>query len=329
MHRYTSRKVYLLLFIVFIFSACLYSIQYVIASTTDGTIDAANKWAWSENTGWIDFGTSGGNVHVTDTALTGYAYGENIGWISLNCSNTSSCGSNGYAVANNAEGTLSGYAWSENAGWIHFAPTGGGVTINASGVFTGSAYSENLGWIVFGTDHPVTTDWRPASTRQNPSGTSSTPVSTNNGGSGKLLVSEPRTSKNATGTTATSTATPGTNPLLINPIVSPSTPPAIPNTSVTNVSTTITRFMFSRDLTLRRTSPDVQALQKYLNGNGFIVASSGAGSPGNETNYFGSLTRSALIRFQEAHAAEILTPVGLMKGTGYFGPSTRLFINTH
>lgn len=329
MYTYPSNKVYLFLFLVFIFSACLYSIQHVIASTTDGTIDATNKWTWSENAGWIDFGTSGGNVHVTDTALTGYAYGENIGWISLNCSNTSSCGSNGYVVANNAEGTLSGYAWSENAGWIHFAPTGGGVTISASGVFTGSAYSENLGWIVFGTDHPVTTDWRPASTRQNPSGTSSTPVSTNNGGSGKLLVSEPRTSKSTPRTTATSTATSSPNPLLINPIVSPSTPPVIPNTSVTNVSTTTARFVFSYDLTLRAINPDVIELQKYLNTHGFILAQSGAGSPGNETNYFGLLTRSALIRFQEAHAAEILAPVGLTKGTGYFGPSTRTFINTH
>lgn len=129
-----------------------------------GTIDSTNRYAWSENAGWIDFGTTLGNVVVTDSALTGYAYGENIGWISLNCSNTSSCATVDYKVANNGQGVLSGYAWGENVGWINFAPSGSGVTIDSSGNFSGYAYGENMGWIKF--DHsqtasrPVTT-WLP------------------------------------------------------------------------------------------------------------------------------------------------------------------------
>jgi len=149
----------------------------VRASETDGTIESANKHAWSENVGWIDFGSSEGNVHITDTALTGYAWGENVGWISLNCSNDTSCGTVDYKVVNDSNGNLSGHAWSENIGWVEFDPTGGGVTINSSGEFLGTAWGENVGWIVFNcaetsscgsTDYKITTDYRPASARATP-----------------------------------------------------------------------------------------------------------------------------------------------------------------
>jgi peptidoglycan hydrolase-like protein with peptidoglycan-binding domain len=68
-------------------------------------------------------------------------------------------------------------------------------------------------------------------------------------------------------------------------------------------------------------------LQQYLNAHGFTLAASGPGSPGQETDYFGSLTYTALAAFQNAHASALLTPVGLTQGTGYFGPATRMFAN--
>jgi len=74
-------------------------------------------------------------------------------------------------------------------------------------------------------------------------------------------------------------------------------------------------------------SADVLRLQRYLNSKGFTLASSGAGSPGNETNFFGPRTREALRRFQEANRIAILAPLGLLNGTGIFGPATRAFIN--
>src|SRR5262245_9414884 len=120
----------------------------VFAAT--GSIDATYRYAWGENVGWIDFGSSQGNVIVNDDQLTGYAWGENVGWISLNCSNTSSCATVDYKVSNAPNGQLSGYAWSENAGWINFSP-GFGVDpkINTAGEFTGYAWGENVGWINF------------------------------------------------------------------------------------------------------------------------------------------------------------------------------------
>lgn len=158
-----------------IFLIVLASINFALASSTNGTIDSSNKYAWSENAGWIDFSLSQGNVRITDSALTGYAYGENIGWISLNCANgANTCATADFKVANDGSGNLTGYAWSENTGWINFAPSTGGVIINSSGEFTGSAYGENIGWVTFNclttascatADYKVATDWRPRSAR--------------------------------------------------------------------------------------------------------------------------------------------------------------------
>jgi peptidoglycan hydrolase-like protein with peptidoglycan-binding domain len=74
---------------------------------------------------------------------------------------------------------------------------------------------------------------------------------------------------------------------------------------------------------------DVHELQKYLNAHGFAVAAAGEGSLGTETTNFGQGTKQALIRFQNAHAAEILTPAGLTEGSGILGALTRQYINTH
>ena len=144
------------------------------ASTTNGTIDSTDKYAWSENVGWINFGTTEGNVQVTDSALSGYAWNPKIGWISLNCSNDSSCATVDHGIANDGAGNLSGYAWSENFGWINFDPSNGGVIINSSGEFSGYAFGPKIGWIVFNcdttsscatVDYKTKTDWRPQASR--------------------------------------------------------------------------------------------------------------------------------------------------------------------
>lgn len=88
-------------------------------------------------------------------------------------------------------------------------------------------------------------------------------------------------------------------------------------------------FVFTRSLRLGSSAEDVRRLQIYLNTHGFPVAASGPGSPGNESDTFGSLTRAALIRFQEAHASDILIPAGLSKGSGVMGPATIAYVNAH
>jgi len=78
-------------------------------------------------------------------------------------------------------------------------------------------------------------------------------------------------------------------------------------------------YQFTRDLKLGSTGEDVRQLQKFLNQNGYKISNTGAGSPGNETTYFGSATQSALIKFQSAN--------NISPASGYFGPITRSFIN--
>jgi peptidoglycan hydrolase-like protein with peptidoglycan-binding domain len=75
-----------------------------------------------------------------------------------------------------------------------------------------------------------------------------------------------------------------------------------------------TTTSFIRNLSLGSTGSDVKALQIFLNTHGFTVATSGNGSPSHESTYFGSATKTALIKFQSAH--NILA-------TGYFGMMTR------
>ncbi|TSC88940.1 MAG: DNA topoisomerase IV subunit A [Parcubacteria group bacterium Gr01-1014_2] len=83
---------------------------------------------------------------------------------------------------------------------------------------------------------------------------------------------------------------------------------------------TVSTFQFTKNLTIGSSGEDVKALQKFLNAAGFKIANSGPGSPGNETSLFGSLTRTALAKWQAANAVS--------PASGYFGPLTRAKITS-
>ena len=87
-------------------------------------------------------------------------------------------------------------------------------------------------------------------------------------------------------------------------------------------------FTFTQNLSQGSSGIDVTHLQHLLNSNPSTrVASSGAGSPGSETQFFGPLTATAVSAFQNMYASSILTPLGLSSGTGFFGASTRAKAN--
>jgi hypothetical protein len=92
-------------------------------------------------------------------------------------------------------------------------------------------------------------------------------------------------------------------------------------------NTNNTNNTFTKDLKLGTVDNEVKLLQQYLNTHGFTITTTGPGSLNNETNVFGSLTKQAVIKFQEKYASEILTPTGLTKGTGMVGVRTRVKLN--
>jgi peptidoglycan hydrolase-like protein with peptidoglycan-binding domain len=77
--------------------------------------------------------------------------------------------------------------------------------------------------------------------------------------------------------------------------------------------------LWQRNLRLGDSGKDVMALQKILINEEFW------GEQVSATGYFGTITQQALIKFQEEYDYYILRPLGLEKGTGYFGERSRSF----
>ncbi len=146
----------LLLAFVLIFAPVL-----VLASTSEGTINTAYHYAWSDKIGQIDMA----NVKVLDGQLKGTASTAALGIINFDDAS--------FHVVNDGAGNLSGSAYGTQAGLINFA----GVKIGADGYFTGVADGAFMtGKIYFdctnnslcpnATNARVLTDWRPVASRQ-------------------------------------------------------------------------------------------------------------------------------------------------------------------
>ena len=82
-------------------------------------------------------------------------------------------------------------------------------------------------------------------------------------------------------------------------------------------------YTFTAPMGQGATGVEVMNLQKFLNSDPETrVAVSGAGSAGMETQYYGPATAAAVSKFQVKYRAEVLTPLGLVNPTGYFGNSS-------
>lgn len=131
----------------FIITVIILGLSIPLSFVSAGTILSSQNYAWSNNSGYINFA----DVTVSDSALGGYAWSANDGWINF----SPTLG----GVLNDGAGNLSGYAWGERLGWIDFE----GVVIGTDGKFAGTATGTLLGTLTF--DCPVfcdvATDWLP------------------------------------------------------------------------------------------------------------------------------------------------------------------------
>jgi Bacterial TSP3 repeat len=118
------------------------------------TIDAANRYAYGANIGWIDWrGDTNNGAVIGEYACSGYLYSANVGWINLGSGspvngiqykNTSATD---FGINHDGLGNLSGFAYSANAGWINFETNGAPKVDLFTGKLSGYIWSANCGWI--------------------------------------------------------------------------------------------------------------------------------------------------------------------------------------
>lgn len=83
----------------------------------------------------------------------------------------------------------------------------------------------------------------------------------------------------------------------------------------------------TRTLSIGSSGADVRELQVFLNSDPDTqIASSGVGSPGNESIYFGTRTFDAVKKFQIKYALQTLAPLGMSAPSGVVGSLTRTLI---
>jgi len=134
-------------------------------ASAQSSVSLANKFAWGENVGWINFrdaNSSTQGVRFNPNLapyFSGFAWGENIGWINVGDGSPT----NGTAYAN-VNGTdfglnydaatdrVTGFAWGENIGWINFTVPGIPLAQQPNYEPTtrrlrGYAWGENIGWM--------------------------------------------------------------------------------------------------------------------------------------------------------------------------------------
>src|ERR1039458_8708853 len=140
------------LFLLALISA--FSLQPSAMLHAAATIDAANRYAYGANLGWMDWrGDTANGAVIGEYACSGYLYSANVGWINLGSGSPTNgiyyqnLSANDFGVNQDGLGNLRGYAWGANIGWINFESTGAPKVDLRTGNFSGYVWSANCGWI--------------------------------------------------------------------------------------------------------------------------------------------------------------------------------------
>jgi len=80
-------------------------------------------------------------------------------------------------------------------------------------------------------------------------------------------------------------------------------------------------YTLTRDLRFGDSGDEVAGLHKALKQEGFDFGTE------ESSRYFGEKTAAAVVAFQQKYAEDVLKPIGLTYGTGYFGKLTRDKVN--
>ena len=90
--------------------------------------------------------------------------------------------------------------------------------------------------------------------------------------------------------------------------------------SASSASESLASGLIANSLAVGSAGEEVKILQN-------ILIKEGVYENGKVTGIFDSSTKKAVKLFQEKYASEILTPIGLSEGTGFFGAATRKKVN--
>jgi len=119
---------------------------------------------------------------------------------------------------------------------------------------------------------------------------------------------------------------PGTDAQTTSTEPSSSTQTPSSEISVTVQTPSAVSVTITKTLKTGNDNSEVKDLQKLLNSLGYTISNSGAGSPGNETSYYGAKTKEAIKKFQCDNG---IVCSGDENSTGYglVGPGTRAKLN--
>ena len=136
------------------FVASFFILHSAFVVSADTTINAANRFAYAANGGWLDWqGDTANGAVIGDYVCAGAIYSANVGWINLGSGSPANfiryqnLATNDFGVNHDGAGQLRGYAYGANIGWVSFENVGAPKVDLLTGQLSGSVYSANLGWI--------------------------------------------------------------------------------------------------------------------------------------------------------------------------------------